>query len=67
MTDTLNEMAASEEELEQEELAQQLLAQAKQQGVGAGRPGRVVEPAHGSSRTWSGARSGSASGDSCAW
>ena len=33
MTDTLNDMAANEEKLDQRQLAQQLLAQAKDQGV----------------------------------
>ena len=33
MTDTLNDMAANEEKLDQQQLAQQLLAQAKDQGV----------------------------------
>ena len=33
MTDTLNDMAANEEELDQQQLAEQLLAQAKERGV----------------------------------
>jgi hypothetical protein len=52
MTDTINDVAAAEQvpaepvtPVDQQQPAERLLAQAKGAGRGAGRPGRVVEPA----------------------